>query len=294
MPLIPIQINSLAGGLNLGSPRDQLAPNESPDQSNMTTIDGVIQKHTGYTANAGTTIGSSGLFQGGYHYGDAFTGTKQFWAMFHGKMGRKALIGGNWDDATNSMSIQSGDDQYVCFTENVDKDDYKTYLLVCQNHTNPLTALNGTVGSDSIVWYANAPNGNLTALAGADGYNDGTGTPTGYQNHRAMIIGNFQGRVCLFNTYERVNASTWAALPYRVRWSKLYQFTAKAHWDVTDTTGSTSGYQDLRYGLGEIINALPLRGSYAIYLKNGIVSMSKTDSSTAPHSFLIRVPDLGL
>lgn len=295
----PIRIPNFVGGINTGVPLDQINDNQSPDMANFTVVDGVLCKRTGYTNDAKvsdiTTGTSANPFYGGHHYFDGASGGSAYWALTrsngtNGRAWSKLTINGDWDDRTGTAKIQTGLDQMVSFAELVNFDTYYNNLFVCQNHTNMLTALNGTLsGDESVVWFTTSPTTNLAPLTGADGYN-ATASNT---SHRAKQVVDFEGSLFLINIYEETKTTGWKALPFRVRWSDAQKFTNKADWDDTDSS-SLAGYWDGRQGQGYLMRAEKLRSNMLIYCSKAIVSCMKNNSSTAPFVFLTRVPGLGL
>jgi len=282
-----IHIPGLLSGVNRGQARELIDPTQATDIDNMMIVDGVLQKRTGYAAMAGS--GMTGTpFYGGYHFQDGASGnTKRFWAIVGGKAWIKETLAGDWTDKTNSMTIQTGADQYVKFTEIPSLTDYHNHLIVCQNHNNPVTANNGTgTPGACLVWHAPVPEGNLAALAGGDGYNDSN------VNHRAKQAIEFADHLLLLNTYEEYAAGTWGNFFYRVRYSTAGNFTTSDHWD--NAVNPNAGYKDLRSRYGAIMHGEPLGSSLAIYLQKAIYMCYHTKSSTNPFQIIPKIAHIGL
>lgn len=274
------------GGISQGRASDLLSLSDCPRMLNFTVADGVAQKRTGYATMAGANY--AGIFRHGHHYQDVVTASKRFVGLTSTKCLIKETLAGDWTDKTNSMQIQSGEDCFFTTTEVNDLSDYKTYLMVCQNHTNPLTALNGTLSTnESVVWYMDSPTSNLTALAGGDGYNDSD------TSHRAKCVVGFGDKLNLFNTYEETAAATWRSLFNRHRWSDTGAFSAAAEWDDTDTS-IAAGYQDLWRGGGAILAADVLRNTLYIFQERGITACMNTNVVLDPYQHELRVAGLGL
>ena len=280
-------VPGLFGGMNQSQGRELISLVESPNVQNMWVKKGVLEKRTGYIDETKTNL--TGTFLHGHHYQDNISGAKNFWAFTTNMAAYKSSLGGNFTDKTNSMNIKSGLDQYWSTTEIVDLSDRKTYLICCQNHTDPKTAANGTLGTnDGVVWYLDSPTANLRTLLGGDGYNaDDT-------EHRCKWVVSYASHLFLLNTVLEVSAGSYQALPYRVRWITLAEFNASGDWDDTDTT-KTAGFKDLITNKGgNVIRGELLRNTLMIYQQKAIVSCNQTNDSSEPFRFDVMIPNIGL
>jgi len=282
-----IKIPNLAGGANRSIPREWIPSGQSPQMINMQLTDRVPTKRTGYTAGTDTNLTGT-PFLGGHHYQDGITGLKRFWGFTTGGAFQKATVVAAWTDATNSMNFQTGLDQYIVCAEAIELDDWKNYLLVCQNNTNPKTALNGTrAGDESVLWYANTPSGNLAVLAGGDGYNDSD------TKHRAKAVIELNGYVLLMNTHEEYGEGTWNNFFNRIRWSDFGHFTSTNDWNPS-ASGSTAGFNDLEPDSGAILAAAKMSSNtVAVLCEKTLYAGYATVDPLNPFRFL-RMLDIGL
>ncbi len=296
-PVTKVEFLGFTGGVNKSAPRDQMRPSQSPDMENFTVIDGIATKRTGMLADTGSLPNvRTGAFLGGSQYAEPVSGLERMWIATQGKVYQKAsaLFSANWSEVTTANLLQVGLEQYGVFAQNVAAADLKNYIFLCQNHTNYLTALNGTSpghANEMVIQYANSPTGNMSALTGALGYNAADQSDDA-NFHRAKYVMTLGGSLVLLNTFEKTAASTWLALPYRIRISNENAFLASGDWETTGTSIAT--VRDARFGMGSIVGAALVRSGLAVWLERGIAMLLQTDASFAPFTLQMRVPGLGL
>ena len=275
-----INILGLVGGVNFGSPRDQLASIEmSAGQNWLVGQDGVLTRRSGYTAES-----ISGRI-----------------AAVDKLIDRR--LGGQVD-----ITLTADDDRRI-ISEQITASDYSRYFLYQTTaHTREITSseiddimqylqvdsdnelsepqpLTGALGYNFAYYDSNIvyPYSLEEGIFDADHYAEAIASPQ--NQHRAKCMCVFDGRVFLGGTYEMTSAGQWTALPYRLRWSQRRSFTSPNDWNDADFN-SSAGYDHTIADSSIIMNMAVLGDTLYVYCDNGIRAGYATESVTAPIRFI--------
>ena len=287
-----VKIPGLTGGVNYGSPRDQLADNEMAAGSNwIVGPDGVLTSRSGYTAESLYDVGILPQYS------------------LIGTSGRIAAI-------RNLTDHRSGGNTRICVADNSDKKvisdclvglDYRNYFLYqysefgriinsnsdyiryCQVEAdNTLTTpavLGGALGYNFCHYESNSeyPYSLEEGVFDEDHYTAALASDRNRHCCRCMCI--FDGRVFLGGTYEMVSDGVWMFLPYRLRWSKRRDFSSPDSWNDADPN-SSAGYDHTIADESVILNMAALGDVLYVYCDNAIRAGYITQSVTAPIRFV--------
>lgn len=280
MPTDPaIIIPGFAVSLNSGAPRHRINLRESPVLQNFTLKDGVARKRPGYTLNAGSSW--TGLFYKGHHIQDTLSGAEKFWGFGSTMASHKSAIGGNWTDATNSMTLSTyTNDSFWTSCEVSSLNDNINHLISCNADTKK-------IGGEFMPVFQSIPGTDLLVkLTGGNSYQDSD------NYHYCKAVMSWGDRPVLMHTYEEVSAGVWAEWFQRLRWSKAGYFEANDDWDRTLLAGAS--YWDFKNDYGPVMNGTTLGNVSVIWQRDAIHNGYLTNDTAAPFYFEPKIEDFGL
>ena len=280
-----VVIPGLVRGLNVGSPRDQIALQESTAVENFTVVDGSCQKRYGYSDLGGTNtpIRASHF----HHYQDGNSGEKRMWVFSDGSgtpdIAHKESISEDFTAVTPTITPTNGKDYYWSSTEIIDFSEYTNYLIAVQADTRMVRNLTGAP-SCQVLMASKPSKTSMTALTGGAGYHEDSG-------HYCKRAINYHDHLFLLHTYEK--HSSWYDLFQRIRYSNLAEFQDDIDW-TDGGSGSTAGYIDIKSDYGAILNGEKLRSSLIVYSEQAITSISATNKNSQPFVAWESVSGIGL
>ena len=280
-----VNILGFTGGVNYGSPRDQLPASQMSAGKNwLVGKDGVLARRWGYLSS----------------------NMPGRWAAVDILTDRKTA-------GSTLIALTASDNRRIISAQITAADDYRRYYLYKTTGQSP--EIDATEVAEVLQYLQVAGDNTLSAampLGGAAGYNfcyydssadykyslvdgvfneanflavvDKSNQATAIDCHRAKCMTIFDGRVFLGGTYEKVNATDWVALPYRIRWSERGAFGQPDNWNDADPNIS-AGYDHTIADSSIVMNMASLDKALYVYMDNGLRVGYATQSVTAAIRF---------